>query len=66
MFTILPVFFYHVQKGISLTTTSVCLALICKITTPSYGHYIGLHKLKYSDTIRERVKCHKIGRLKKF
>ena len=33
-----------------------------KITTPSaYDHYKSLYKLKYLDTIRERLRCRKIG-----
>ena len=48
---------YFIEKCLSVS------CLIHKTITPSlYGHYKGLHKLKYFDTIGERLKYHKLGR----
>ena len=48
---------YFIEKWLSLS------CVINKTITPSsYGHYKGLHKLKYFDTIREWLKYHKHGR----
>ena len=47
-----------------------CLSLSClihKAITPlSYGHHKGLHKLKYFDTNRERLKYKIRGRVKNY
>ena len=53
---------YFIEKCLSLS------CLIHKTITPSlYGHDKSLHKLKYFDTIRERLKYHKLGgRVKKI